>query len=170
MRNHYSHRLLKQGALLMLVGLAAGFMLIFSMLGGISLNPVPGFIALDFPGTPQGWRITHVGSLMNGMMAILLACAMRQVYLPDDSARRVFLGTSIAIWGNFLFYIFGMFAPGHGVTLEDNRLGEASIAGAVAFFSGLVAAITLAYALIVIYRSQPADEDADVSAVFAAQQ
>lgn len=155
MQNHYSHRLIKHGALLMLIGLAAGFCLIFSMLGGISLNPIPSFIKLDFPGTTSGWRITHVGSLMNGIMALSIAATMRLVYLPDKQARRVFLGTAIAIWGNLAFYLFGMFAAGHGLTLQDNRLGEANFAGAVAFTTGVVGAITLAYALIIVLRAEP---------------
>lgn len=141
----------------MLFGLVAGFFLIFSMIGGMSLNPIPAFIGFDMPGTTTGWRITHVGSLMNGIMAIAIASAMRSVFLTDSQSRRVYLGTAIAIWGNFLFYIFGMFAPGHGVTLQDNQLGEANFAGAVAFTTGLIGAITLAWALLTILRAESLD-------------
>lgn len=50
-----------------------------------------------------------------------------------------------------------MFAPNHGLTLQDNRLGEASLAGALAFAPALVGAITLIWALLVVLRSEPRD-------------
>jgi hypothetical protein len=51
-----------------------------------------------------------------------------------------------------------MFAPNHGITLEANVLGEASMAGAIAFFPALLGAITSIYALFVLLFSEPAQE------------
>ncbi len=157
MQHHYSHKLIKHGVLAMLVGLVAGFLLIFSMLGGASLSPVPVFIDFTLPGTEKGWRVVHLGTLLNGIMAIAIACAMRAVYLSDGKARWVFVGTVLAVWGNFSFYLFGMFAPNHGLTLEANRLGEASWAGALAFAPALLGAITLISALIAVLRAESID-------------
>lgn len=155
MQSHYAHLLLKHGLAALLVGLLAGFFLIFSMIGGMSLSPIPVLIAFELPGSPQGWRIVHLGMLLNGLMAIGLALLMRRVFLDSGQAFRVFAGVAIAVWGNFCFYIFGMFAPNHGVTLEANRLGEASMAGALAFFPALLGAITLIYAVSVLLRAEP---------------
>ena len=160
MQNHYSTRTMKHGLCLMVIGLITGFFLIFSMLGGISLNPIPAFIELDFPGSEKGWRVVHVGALMNGIMALAIGAAMRFFYLTDAKARWVSLGTLIAIWGNLSFYLFGMFAPNHGLTLQDNRLGEANLAGALAFAPALLGAITLIWALLVVLRSEPRDAPA----------
>ncbi len=157
MQNHYSTRTMKHGLCLMVIGLITGFFLIFSMLGGASLNPIPGFIAFDFPGTEKGWRVVHVGALMNGIMALSIGAAMRFFFLSDVKARWVSLGTLVAIWGNLCFYLFGMFAPNHGLTLQDNRLGEASIAGALAFAPALLGALTLIWALLVVLRAEPRD-------------
>lgn len=157
MQNYYSTRTMKHGLSVMVVGLVSGFFLIFAMLGGASLNPIPAFIAFDFPGTAQGWRVVHVGALMNGIMALGIGVSMRFFYLSDAKARWVSIGTLIAIWGNLSFYVFGMFAPNHGLTLQDNRLGEASLAGALAFAPALLGAITLIWALLVVLRSEPRD-------------
>lgn len=154
MQNYYSHRLIKHGVVLMLIGLAGGFGLIFSMLGGISLNPIPAFIEWDIPGTTRGWRTLHLGCLMNGIMALAIACSMRAVHVADDQARKVFMGTAIAIWCNLAFYWFGMFAPGKGLTLQDNHFGEANLAGFITFGTGVLGAITLAYALTIILRAE----------------
>ena len=155
MQNYYSNKLLKDGLLAMLIGLFGGFLLAFSMLGSIGVSPIPFQLEVDFPGSTRGWRILHVGTLMNGMMGVLLALAMRAFYLSDGQSRGIFLGISIAIWGNFCFYLFGMFAPNHGLSVGANRLGEASLAGALAYLPAMVAAITSIMAIIVLLRSEP---------------
>lgn len=150
----HSHRLIKNGILAMIISLVAGFMLLFSMIGAISLSPLPIIIDTAIPGTPQGWRIVHLGMMMNGLMAILLGASLRWLVVTGRGAAIVSWGTIIAVWGNFSFYLFGMFAPNHGVTLQSNRLGEASLAGTLAFFPALLGAVTLLVALIVLLRAQ----------------
>ena len=77
MRQHNSNRLIKNGAVAILIGMAGGFGMIFAMIGGISLSPIPVFFGLEIPGSIQGWRMVHTGMLMNGMMAILLGLLLR---------------------------------------------------------------------------------------------
>lgn len=155
MRAYYSNRLIKHGLTAMLVGLFGGFLLGFSMVGGMSLSPVPVFFQFELPGTTPGWRILHIGTLMNGIMALAIGLVMRTVYLSDVRARRVFLGIAIAIWGNFCFYLFGMFAPNHGLSIEANRLGEASLAGAIAYLPAIFAAATSIWATVVLLLAEP---------------
>lgn len=157
MQRHYSSKLIRHGLASILLSLVAGFILIFAMLGGASLSPIPILIEFDVPGTIKGWRGVHIGMLMNGIMAVTLGCAMRAVYLNEVQSFRVFAGTIMAVWGNSMFYIFGMFAPNHGLTLEANALGEASFAGALAFFPALIGAITLFYAVSCMLKAEPSD-------------
>ena len=157
MRNGASNRLIKHGLAAMIVALLAGFVLIFSMVGAISLSPLPIFIHFDMPGTPQGWRIVHLGAMLNGLMAVLLGVAMRWVAVTERGAAIVSWGTITAIWANIGFYVFGMFAPNHGVTLQSNRLGEANLAGVVAFVPAFVGAFTLLVALVVLFRAKPVE-------------
>jgi hypothetical protein len=157
MLHHYSNKLIRHGLAGILFSLTAGFILIFSMIGGASLNPIPVFIEFDVPGTIEGWRGVHIGMMMNGIMAVTFGCAMRAVNLSKTQTFRVFSGTVIAVWGNCMFYVLGMFAPNHGITMEANALGEASIVGTLAFFPALIGAITLFYAVISMLSAEPSD-------------
>jgi hypothetical protein len=157
MRYVHSNRLIKHGMAAMIIALLAGFMLLFSMIGAISFSPLPILIPYEIPGTAQGWRMVHLGMMMNGLMGILLGASLRWLVVTDRGAAWVGWGTIIAIWGNFCFYLFGMFAPNHGVTLQDNRLGEANFAGVIAFVPAFVGAVTLLIALIVLLRAKFAD-------------
>lgn len=156
MNHAHSHLLIKHGVAAMIVALLGGFMLTFSMLGGISFSPLPIFIEYELPGTPQGWRAVHLGMLMNGMMAILLGAAIRWLVVTPRGGAIVAWGTIIAVWGNFCFYLFSMFGHNHGLTLGDNRLGPGNWAGAMAFIPAIVGAVTLLAALIVMLRARPA--------------
>lgn len=147
MHHQDSNRLIKHGVAAMMVALVGGMGLIFVMIGGISLSPLPVFFEWLMPGTVQGWRAVHIGMLMNGMMAILLGVAGRFVVLSNLRAALVSWGTIVAVWGNFCFYLFGMFAPNHGLTMGANRLGESNWQALIAFFPALLGIVTLFVAL-----------------------
>ena len=152
-----SIRLIKNGASVMIAALFGGFILDFSMLGAITFSPLPLSIPATMPGSAQGWRAVHVGCLMNGIMAVALGLAMRRFALTARNAAVVSWGTIVAIWGNTAFYLFGMFAPNHGLTLASNRLGEANWAGVIAFAPAIVGAVTLLWALVVLVMAKPAE-------------
>lgn len=157
MTRAHSHRLVQHGIAALFVALIGGFMLTFSLLGGLSFSPLPIFIETAIPGTPQGWRAVHLGVLMNGMMAIAIGLVLRTRTLEARGLAIVSWGTLIAVWGNFCFYLFSMFGHNHGLSLGDNRLGPGNWAGAMAFIPALVGAVTLMTALVVLWRA-PARE------------
>lgn len=146
--------LFKHGLLAVLVALLAGFCLIFSMIGEISFSPLPFGIPIEMPGTPAGWRVVHLGMLLNGFMALIFGAVLRHLAFENKAPKRIALFTVIAVWGNFCFYIFGMFAPNHGVTMGGNRLGEGNWAGALAFLPALIGAVTLIYAVMAMMRGR----------------
>lgn len=153
MLNQQAGRVIKHGIAALIVALAGGFALIFSMIQGISFSPLPLFIDVIIPGSPEGWRILHVGMLMNGIMAIALGLVLARLSVTARGEAIAGWGIVLAVWGNFLFYLFGMFAPNHGVTLGDNVLGEGTLAGAIAFFPALLGAVSLTCALVVMFRA-----------------
>ena len=155
MQAFYASKLIKHGFWAMIVALVGGFLLAFSMIGGVSLSPVPIMFEFELPGTARGWRILHLGMLMNGIMAIVIGVAMNQFYLPTVKAFRVYAGSAIAVWGNFCFYLFGMFAANHGLTVEANRLGEGGLAAAAAYFPAILGAVTLMYACAIMAKAEP---------------
>jgi hypothetical protein len=157
MASLHSHRLIKNGIAAMIVALLGGFMLTFTMLGGISLSPLPIFIPYTLPGTAAGWHAVHLGMLLNGMMAIVLGLALRWLVVSAREGAIVAWGTIIAVWGNFCFYLFSMFGHNHGLTLGGNQLGPGNWAGALAFLPAIVGAVTLLVALIVMVRAKPAN-------------
>jgi hypothetical protein len=156
-----AQRLIRNGLAVMIVALLAGFVLVFSMVGAISFSPLPVFIPMEMPGSAQGWRAVHVGSMLNGVMAVVVGLAMRRFALSDRAAAIVSWGAIIAIWANVSFYVFGMFAPDHGVTLQSNRLGAANLSGVIAFIPAFVGAVTLIVALSVLLLAKPARPLAD---------
>lgn len=157
MSNIDSNRLVKHGLAAVLVAMFAGFMLMYSLLGAISLSPLPIFIETAMPGTTDGWRVVHVGMLMNGMMAILLGGCLRWLSLQGGSAALVSWCTVITVWANAVFYLFRMFAPNRGLSVQANRLGDTNFAGVMAYLPGFMAVITLLIAVIVLMRARPAD-------------
>jgi hypothetical protein len=153
MLGQHSRWLIKNGVAAMLVALVGGFALTFSMIQGISLSPLPLFFDYQIPGSDRGWRILHLGMLMNGMMAIILGLALHWFAVTLRQSAWVAWGTIIAVWGNFMFYLFGMFAPNHGLSLGDNALGAGNLAGALAFLPALLGAVTLMVALVILLRA-----------------
>ncbi|MCF4167005.1 hypothetical protein L2U69_15235 [Zavarzinia compransoris] len=146
--------LFKHGLLAVLVALISGFFLIFTMIGEISFSPLPFGIPIEMPGTAAGWRTVHLGMMLNGFMALLFGAVLRHLEFDGNAPKRVAWFTVIAVWGNFCFYLFGMFAPNHGVTMGGNRLGEGNLAGALAFLPALVGAVTLIVAVVVMLRGR----------------
>ncbi|WP_156966302.1 hypothetical protein [Algiphilus aromaticivorans] len=149
--------MIKHGVAAMLVALVGGFALAFSMLQGVSLSPIPVFLDVEIPGSTRGWRIFHIGMLMNGIMAIALAFALRAVTVTATGAALVSWGVIIAVWGNGMFYLFGMFAQNHGLSLHESPLGDPSLAGALAFIPAIVGAVALTVALIVLLLGERID-------------
>lgn len=145
--------LVRHGLAAIPVALLAGFGLVFALIGGISLSPLPLFFAVDIPGSAQGWRTLHIGMLTNGMLAILLGLVLERVTVQPASVRRVSVGVIVAVWGNFAFYLFGMFAPNRGLTLGANAQGAASLAGALAFLPAIVGAVALIAVILALLRA-----------------
>ena len=157
MNGLHANRMIKHGVAAMLVALVGGFALAFSMLQGVSLSPIPVFLDVEIPGSTRGWRIFHIGMLMNGIMAIALAFALRAVTVTATGAALVSWGAIIAVWGNGMFYLFGMFAQNHGLSLHESPLGDPSLAGALAFIPAIVGAVALTVALIVLLLGERID-------------
>lgn len=147
--------LLKHGFIILLIGLFGGFFLTFSVLGAIPLFPLSVSIDYQIPGTPAQWRAVHVGNIMNGLMAIIFALLMAHLHLTDKAKRFVTYGTIATIWGNALFYIFGIFTPNRGLTLGDNSVGEANWASIIAFGPAFIVAFVLIIIVIVLYKGIP---------------
>lgn len=159
-RNRRARQLQQHGLAALLVGLLGGFVLIAVLLGGVSASPLPFFVPVKVPGSASGWLSFHLGMLMNGLMAIVLAHVLRARATNPARSGMVCRGIIIAVWGNCAFYLFAMFAPNRGLTSGANSFGPASLWGYLAFFPALVGAISLIVAVILLLISSSAAETA----------
>lgn len=147
--------LLKHGLIVMIIGLVAGFGLTFSILGQISLSPIPFVIAYELPGTTEAWARMHTGCLMNGLMLIIFALALPKFPLGTHSVQRIALGFILVAWSNTLFYIFGAFSPNRGLALSETPAGAANWASFIAYIPAVIAAVLLVLVLIKLLISLP---------------
>lgn len=155
MLSAYQRTLLRHGFIIILIGLVGGFCLLFSILGVISFSPLPFNIDYELPGTPSQWRAVHVGNIMNGIMAVVFALVIPLLHLSERAKRFITYGLVATIWGNALFYIFGIFTPNRGLSLGDNSAGEANWAAVIAFLPAFIVAFVLMIIVIICFRAIP---------------
>ncbi len=150
--SRYQRIMVGHGVLIILVGALAGFMLFFSLLGEIALSPLPWAIDVQVPGAVRAWRGAHVGNMLNGVLIIALAGGLGYVSLSASGQKLTCWGMVGVVWGNAFFYVFAVFAPNRGLSLTDNRYGEASVAGVLAYLPALIAAVLLMVVCVVVAR------------------
>lgn len=149
-------RMIGHGAIVIFIGLAAGFGLVMSLIGGFEL--FPGFI-LEFEvfGDTRAWARAHAGGIMNGLFVISVALLTHAMSLSGKAATQLYwmlVGTGYA---NTLFYWGALFAPSRALTFGDNRLGETNIAGILGFGPALVFAVVAMIAMAIVVREAFSD-------------
>lgn len=149
-------RMIGHGAIVIFIGLAAGFGLVMSLIGGFEL--FPGHI-LEFEvfGDTRAWARAHAGGIMNGLFVISVALLTHAMSLSSKAATQLYwmlVGTGYA---NTLFYWGALFAPSRALTFGDNRLGETNIAGILGFGPALVFAVVAMIAMVIVAREAFSD-------------
>jgi hypothetical protein len=91
--------LVAHGALVFLLGLAAGFPFAFEILGRFELWPLPS-VPLDVPGDTRGWRMAHLEGVLNGLLLISVGAFGDRLRLSPRGAAVVFWGLLACAWGN----------------------------------------------------------------------
>lgn len=138
-----ARRLAGNGALVIMAGLLAGFFLGFVAIGGFILDPLPS-ARFDFPGSERGWRAMHIGSLLNGVMALAVAGIIDRAVASARAKAWIANGLVFAVWANTVFYLFANFAANRGLSPWDNAAGPGNLAGLIAFTpAGVAAFLTL---------------------------
>ena len=70
------------GLLVLLASMFAGFMLMFSLLGGFEIWPGR-ILPIPTYGTSEGWVRAHSGGAMNGILVIVVALALPKLALSE---------------------------------------------------------------------------------------
>lgn len=140
----YQKQLTGHALILLIIGLLAGFMLAFSLIGGLELLPSV-FIGIPVFGTTEGWVRAHSGGIMNGLMLIAFAFILPHCGLDGARIRFYAKGIIFAGWANTVFYWTGNASGSRSLSFGDNVLGTSNIFGVIGYTLAVIAALLTIY-------------------------
>ena len=138
--------MLINGFLVVLVAMLAGFMLMFSLLGGLEIWP-NNIVPIPVYGTSEGWVRAHSGGAMNGLLVIVVALSLPKMALSETLQRLTAYGFIYVAWSFTIFYWFGNAAGNRALTFGDNPLGPSDAFGIIGFLPGLPSVVIVVVAL-----------------------
>ena len=119
----YQKQLLGHAMFVLVIGLLAGFMLAFSLIGGLEILPTL-FVDISVFGTTDGWVRAHTGGITNALLMVAFAFAIPQCGLEDSRAALYAKGIIFAGWANTAFYWFGNASGSRALSFTDNMLAN----------------------------------------------
>ena len=140
----YQMRLTGHALILLIIGLLAGFMLAFSLIGGLEVLPTL-FIGIPTFGTTEGWVRAHSGGIMNGLMLIAFAFIMPHCGLAVERLQLFAKGIIFAGWANTIFYWTGNASGSRALSFTDNALGTSNMLGIIGYTLAVIAAFVTIY-------------------------
>ena len=137
--NHRLRSLLVvHGALIFLVGMAAGFPFAMLLLAGDGTPPVPGDV--------RGWRMAHLEGVLNGITLIAVAGVGRDISLSRRAQLAIFWSLVITGWGNVIASIIGPIFGSRGLTFGGG------IANSLMYVLFMAAVVAVIVAMVVAVR------------------
>ena len=140
------------GLLVVLMAMLSGFMLMFSLLGGIEVWPGM-IIKIPMYGTVPGWVRAHTGGALNGVLLIVVALALPFLRLSDFMQRFVAYGFIYIAWSFTVFYWLGNASRNRGLSLGPSALGQPDLVGLMAFLPGVPSVFLVVFLLAVAAKS-----------------
>ena len=139
--------MLINGFIVILVSMLAGFMLMFTLLGGLEVWP-GNIVAIPTYGTAEGWVRAHTGGAMNGLLVLAVGLSLPKMALSTGIQKLTAYGFIYVAWSFTVFYWFGNAAGNRALTFGDNPLGQSDWYGVIGFLPALPSVIIV---LIVLY-------------------
>ena len=153
MTQRHQSLMIGHGAIVLCIGLLAGFAFAFNLVEKISVWPIPGSLDLQVPGEPERWRAAHTGNIMNGLMIIAAALSLPLLRLSPRAERFVTWGLILTVWGNVGFYFLAAFgASGRGLTMGPNKFGGGDLLSQLNFLVAYPGAFIAPIALALVAR------------------
>lgn len=153
----YQKLMIGNAFLVIVIGMLAGFMLGFGLIGGLEIYPGK-IVEMPYYGTADGWARAHIGGLTNGLLIIAVALALPFVPLSEGMRKTSVYGFIYIGWANTAFYWFGNASASRALSFGDNPMGASNILGAIGFGLAFVGAILivwlLSYAAIAALRDK----------------
>ena len=134
------------GALVFLLGMAAGFPFAFVILGRVVLWPFPGAVAWNGPGDLRAWRMAHLEGILNGLTLLGVAGVAPHLSLGERTQKVVGWSLIVTAWGNMIASLVGPIFGGRGLEFGDG------VANSLMYLLFVVAvvAVMLAMALVCV--------------------
>ena len=134
--DRFQKLMIAHGFLVTMVGLLAGFMLMFKMLGGLEYWPGT-FMQISVDGTVEGWGRAHSGGVTNGMLTIIVALALPKLELSERMTAFFAWGLIYCAWTFTAFYWIGNRSGNRALSVGDNVFGTADWLSVIGFLPGL---------------------------------
>lgn len=147
----YQKQMTGHALILLTIGLLAGFMLAFSLVGGLEILPSL-FVAIPTFGTTEGWVRAHSGGIMNGLMLIAFALILPHCGLAIERIQLFAKGIIFAGWANTVFYWTGNASGSRALTFSDNMLGASNFLGIIGYTLAVIAALVTIYISVTMAR------------------
>lgn len=144
--------MLANGMLVILVAMLAGYMLMFSLLGGFEIWPGQ-TLTFSVYGSAEGWVRAHSGGAMNGLLVIAIALALPKLGLSDALQKFTAWGFIYVAWSFTVFYWFGNAAGNRALSIGDNALGQSDVFGIIGFLPGVPSVIIVVVLLAIGARA-----------------
>lgn len=143
--------MIANGALVFLVGMAAGFPYAFVLLEKLALWPIPGSIDWTPPGDVRGWHMAHLEGILNGLTLIAVGAAGGRLKLTHRGELIVGWGLIITSWGNISASVIGPIFGGRGLEFGG------TFSNSLMYLLFVLAIIAVITAMIVVFRAARAD-------------
>ncbi len=144
--------MIANGLLVVLVAMLAGFMLMFTLLGGVEVWPGK-IIPLPLYGTSEGWVRAHTGGALNGVLVIVIALVLPKLRLSHFMQRFTAYGFIYIAWSFTIFYWLGNASSNRALSMGDSPLGAADIIGLIGFLPGVPSVILVVVLLAVAAKA-----------------
>lgn len=148
----YQRLMIAHGLWVICVGLIAGFMLLFSLIGGLEFWP-NSMLVFNVYGTPEGWVRAHTGGLLNGILVVLVALCLPKLALSQKMMGFFAWGLIYVAWSFTLFYWAGNAASNRALTMGDNVFGAGDWIGLLGFLPGIPSVIIAPLILYIAGRA-----------------
>lgn len=134
------------GGLMFALGLLAGLMFTFVIIGHVEAWPLIPRLDLVIPGSEAAWRQTHVGILFNAITLIAIGAAGKAILLTERMQNLLVICVVATGWFNIAGFITGTLFGVRGLSMGAS---VANMATYLFFLVAVVTAVFQAYLILV---------------------
>ena len=124
------------GGLMFALGLVAGLLFTFALIGRVEAWPLLPALDITIPGSVQAWRQTHIGILFNAITLFAIAAVGKSILLTDRVQNLLVVCVLLTGWFNIAGFVTGTLFGARGLAMGGD------LANSVTYIFFLVAVVT----------------------------